>query len=110
MGTLKNLKMESLLNAKRLRALAFCRLQVNLNRDIWVGKQEMKENQGSRSQEILSLKKKYEIFSYSLEICLLPSPISFSKIFDMLLKSSLTLSTIFPIIYGLDLRVGRRLR
>jgi len=79
MGTLKNLKMESLLNAKRLRALAFCRLQVNLNRDIWVVKQEMKENQGSRSQEILSLKKKkYEIFSYSLEICLLPSPISFS--------------------------------
>ena len=62
MGALKNLKMESLLNAKCLRALAFCRLQVNLNRDIWVGKQEMKENQGSRSQEILSLKKKYEIF------------------------------------------------
>ena len=49
MGALKNLKMESLLNAKCLRALAFCRLQVNLNRDIWVGKQEMKENQGSRS-------------------------------------------------------------
>lgn len=70
MGTLKNLKMESLLNAKRLRALAFCRLQVNLNRDIWVVKQEMKENQGSRSQEILSLKKKkiwdFLIFSWNL--------------------------------------------
>lgn len=67
MGTLKNLKMESLLNAKRLRALAFCRLQVNLNRDIWVVKQEMKENQGSRSQEILSLKKKKNMrFSHIL--------------------------------------------
>lgn len=109
MGTLKNLKMENLLNAKCLRALAFCRLQVNPNRDIWVGKQEMKGNQGSLSGDSQSKKKYERIFSYSLEICLLPPPHQylFSKIFDMLLIS---LSTIFPIIYALDLRVGRRLR
>ena len=74
MGTLKNLKMENLLNAKCLRALAFCRLQVNPNRDIWVGKQEMKGNQGSLSGDSQSKKKYERIFSYSLEICLLPPP------------------------------------
>lgn len=47
-GHAKNLKTENLLlHAKCLRALAFCWLHVNPNRDIWVGKQEMKGNQGS---------------------------------------------------------------
>lgn len=39
MGMLKNFKIENLLlSAKCLRALAFCRLQVNPMRNIWVGK------------------------------------------------------------------------
>ena len=48
MGVLKNLKIENLLlNAKCLRALAFCQFQLNPNRDIWVGKSEMEENRDS---------------------------------------------------------------
>jgi hypothetical protein len=39
MGMLKNLKIGNLLlNAKCLRALAFCRFQVNPKRNIWVEK------------------------------------------------------------------------
>lgn len=47
-GMLKNLKNKNLLlNAKCLRALAFCRFLLNPNRDIWVGNLEMEENQAS---------------------------------------------------------------
>lgn len=38
MGMFKNLKIENLLNAKCLKALAFCWLHVNLTGDIWIGK------------------------------------------------------------------------
>jgi hypothetical protein len=39
MGLFENLEIENLLlNAKCLRALASCRLQVNPKRNIWVGK------------------------------------------------------------------------
>lgn len=38
MGMLKNLKTENLLSAKCLRALSFCLLQENPNRDTWVEK------------------------------------------------------------------------
>lgn len=38
LGTLKNLKIENLLSAKCLKALAFRWLQVNPNKDIWMGK------------------------------------------------------------------------
>lgn len=100
MGLLKNLKIENLLlSAKCLRALAFCRLQVNPNRDSWVGKQRLEENQDSLLGD--SDSKKYaKIFSCSLEICLLSPSVSLPKFFDMLLISSPTLVTVFLIIYG----------
>ena len=74
MGMLKNLKMENLLNAKCLRALAFCRLQVNPNRDIWVGKQEMKGNQGSLSGDSQSKKNMRRFSHILLKFAYFPPP------------------------------------